>query len=414
MSKKIQLTIDEPCHENWDGMTPVEKGKFCGACQKQVVDFSNMSDRQVAEFFKKPIKSFSEGGSVCGRFMADQLDRPIEIPRKRIPWVKYFFQITLPAFLFSMKVSAQKTKGTVKVVTKDTTRMPVINNDYMVGMVAKRIDTKPLTCDKIEIPVKESIKGEMTINTSTNTTIMPLMGTIYVNTKIGKTPISVQADKKEIEGIVVDEDNMPISFANIETGMPGEWMMTDANGYFTIRKSWFRKGKTLFFTSAGFEKMKIIAGEEQYTAGKLVVQLKSNVVLPEIIVIAKGGPRIGKITMGGIKRISKEELTIRKIDSIVVLKEFKLPVEENSLIVYPNPVQSGTALKIDVRKLQAGNYQLQILNQSGQMVQQKMILIDAEVNLINVDAPVVSAGSYFLVLMNNETGKKFTQKIIIQ
>ena len=55
MSKKIQLTIDEPCHENWDGMTPVEKGKFCGACQKQVVDFSNMSDRQVAEFFKKTL-----------------------------------------------------------------------------------------------------------------------------------------------------------------------------------------------------------------------------------------------------------------------------------------------------------------------------------------------------------------------
>ncbi len=414
MSKKIQLTIDEPCHENWEGMTPVEKGKFCGACQKQVVDFSNMSDRKVAEFFKKPIKSFSEGGSVCGRFMADQLDRPIEIPRKRIPWVKYFFQITLPAFLFSMKVSAQKTKGTVKVVTKDTTRIPVINNDYMVGMVAKRIDTKPITCDKIEIPVKKSIKGEMTINTFPDTSGIPLMGTIYVNTKIGKTPIPVQADKKEIEGMVVDENNMGVSFVNIETGMPGEEMMTDENGYFTIRKSWFSKGKSLFFTSAGFEKMTIIAGEEQYLEGKLVVQLKSNVVLPEIIVNAVGEHRMGKIMMGGIKRIQKEELTIRKIDSTFVLKEFKFPVEENSLIVYPNPVQSGTALKIDVRKLPAGNYQLQILNQSGQMVQQKMIWIDAEANLINVDAPVVSAGSYFLVLMNNETGKKFTQKIIIQ
>ncbi len=414
MSKKIQLTIDEPCHENWDGMTPVEKGKFCGACQKQVVDFSNMSDRQVAEFFKKPIQSFSKGGSVCGRFMADQLDRPIEIPRKRIPWVKYFFQITLPAFLFSMKVSAQKTKGTVKVVTKDTTRIPVINNDYMVGMVAKRIDTKPITCDKIEIPVKKSIKGEMTINTFPDTSGIPLMGTIYVNTKIGKTPISVQADKKEIEGIVVDENNMPVSFVNIETGMPGEGMMTDANGNFKIRKSLFIKGKVLLFSSAGFEMTSIIGGEEHYTAGKLVVQLKSNVILPEIIVIAKGGPRMGKITMGGIKRISKEEMIIRKIDSIVVLKEFKLPVEENNIVIYPNPVQSGTAFKMDMKKMEAGNYQLQLLNQSGQMVQQKMIVIDTETSLLNVDVPVVSAGSYFLVLMNNETGKKFTKKIIIQ
>ncbi len=48
MSKKLQLTIAEPCHENWENMSPVDKGKFCGSCQKQVVVFSDMSDRQVA------------------------------------------------------------------------------------------------------------------------------------------------------------------------------------------------------------------------------------------------------------------------------------------------------------------------------------------------------------------------------
>ena len=410
MRKKIQLTIDEPCHENWDCMTPVEKGKFCGACQKQVVDFSNMSDRQVAEFFKKPIQSFSKGSSVCGRFMADQLDRPIEIPGKRIPWVKYFFQITLPAFLFSMKTSAQKTQGAVKVVTKDTTRIPLINTDYMVGMVARRVDNKPVTFNKIET----TVKGEMKINTVPDTALIPLMGTIYVNTKIGNTPIPVSTDKKEIEGMLVDENNMPVSFANIETGMPGEEMMTDENGHFAIRKSWFSKGKELTFSSVGFEKIKIKAGEEQYVAGKLVVQLKSNVVLPEFIVCAGGGPRMGKITVGGIKRIQKEELNVRKTDSTFVVKEVELPVEENSLIVYPNPVQSGTAFKMDVRKLQAGNYQLQLLNQAGQLVQHKMMIIDSEASLLNVDVPVAPASSYFLLLINNKTGKKFTQKIIIQ
>ena len=101
MSKKIQLTVPTPCHENWDAMTPVEKGKFCGSCQKQVMDFTSMSDREIAQFFKKP-----STGSVCGRFMNDQLDREMEIPKKRIPWLKYFFQIALPA-LFVSKVSAQ-------------------------------------------------------------------------------------------------------------------------------------------------------------------------------------------------------------------------------------------------------------------------------------------------------------------
>jgi hypothetical protein len=102
MAKKLQLSIPIPCHENWNAMNPVEKGRFCDSCQKQVVDFSNMSDRQVAEFFKKPTT-----GSVCGRFMTDQLDRDIDIPKKRIPWIKYFFQFALPAFLVSAKATAQ-------------------------------------------------------------------------------------------------------------------------------------------------------------------------------------------------------------------------------------------------------------------------------------------------------------------
>ena len=110
MSKKLQLQIPTPCHENWDHMSPVDKGRFCSSCQKQVVDFSNMSDREIAMFFKKP-----STGSVCGRFMQDQLYRDIKIPKKRIPWVKYFFQIMLPGALFSMKATAQ---GKVRVDKK--------------------------------------------------------------------------------------------------------------------------------------------------------------------------------------------------------------------------------------------------------------------------------------------------------
>jgi len=82
--KKFQIKISEPCHENWDAMTQQDKGRFCASCQKTVVDFSNMSDRQIADFFKKP------AGSVCGRFHSDQLERTIEAPKKRLPWVKYF------------------------------------------------------------------------------------------------------------------------------------------------------------------------------------------------------------------------------------------------------------------------------------------------------------------------------------
>src|SRR5688500_20214569 len=95
--KKINIAIPEACHENWDKMKKEEKGKFCNSCQKTVVDFTNMSDRQLAEFFKKP------ASSVCGRFQQDQLNRDLSMPRKRLPWLKYFLQIAIPAFLISVR-----------------------------------------------------------------------------------------------------------------------------------------------------------------------------------------------------------------------------------------------------------------------------------------------------------------------
>ena len=107
MAKKLQLQVPTPCHENWGNMTATEKGRFCASCQKQVIDFSNKSDREIAMFFKKP-----STGSVCGRFMDDQLNRDIEIPKKRIPWLKYFFQIAIPAFLASCE---NRIQGKVEV-----------------------------------------------------------------------------------------------------------------------------------------------------------------------------------------------------------------------------------------------------------------------------------------------------------
>ena len=52
MKTSILLHIPEPCHENWDAMTPQDKGRHCQSCNKIVVDFSVMTDRQVLDYFK--------------------------------------------------------------------------------------------------------------------------------------------------------------------------------------------------------------------------------------------------------------------------------------------------------------------------------------------------------------------------
>ncbi|HMG68752.1 MAG TPA: T9SS type A sorting domain-containing protein [Chitinophagaceae bacterium] len=149
MSKKMQLHIPTPCHENWENMALVEKGRFCSSCQKKVVDFSSMSDREVAMYFKKP-----STGSVCGRFMEDQLNRDVEIERKRIPWVKYFFQFAIPAFLASCDTRAQ---GKVNVVTESKIADVKVVEKILQGEIVS-LDIKPLqiedTPDSMIAPLK--------------------------------------------------------------------------------------------------------------------------------------------------------------------------------------------------------------------------------------------------------------------
>ncbi len=102
MSKYISISIQEPCTQDWDTMLPNQLGRHCNSCQKTVVDFTEMRDTQIINYLQKN----KTGG--CGIFNNNQLESKIIIPKKPLPWLKYFFSITLPAFLFSQKVWAQK------------------------------------------------------------------------------------------------------------------------------------------------------------------------------------------------------------------------------------------------------------------------------------------------------------------
>jgi hypothetical protein len=109
LKKYLQIQIQEGCHENWHSMTSAEQGRFCNACQKTVIDFTSMTDAQLANYFK----SVSE--NACGRFHNDQLGKQLPLPVSRIPWLTYFLKITIPAFLFSFKSEAQRIQRIAKM-----------------------------------------------------------------------------------------------------------------------------------------------------------------------------------------------------------------------------------------------------------------------------------------------------------
>ncbi|MGB4776406.1 MAG: carboxypeptidase-like regulatory domain-containing protein [Daejeonella sp.] len=109
MMQNIQLAIPEPCHENWNNMNPTEKGRFCNVCEKQVIDFSVMSDAQLLHYFSK-IKD----ENICGRAYPDQLNRVIAAPeeiKKRKFW--YWNYIAMFLLFFAKLNTAKAQRGQI-------------------------------------------------------------------------------------------------------------------------------------------------------------------------------------------------------------------------------------------------------------------------------------------------------------
>ncbi|WP_223605448.1 hypothetical protein [Chryseobacterium sp. OSA05B] len=67
----MKITIPKPCHENWEAMTPEEKGRFCSVCSKTVRDFTVASDQEIIEVFSHSSED------ICGNFNSSQLNRDL-------------------------------------------------------------------------------------------------------------------------------------------------------------------------------------------------------------------------------------------------------------------------------------------------------------------------------------------------
>ena len=106
---KKKLTIPEPCHEDWNKMSPTQKGKFCKSCAKDVVDFTKNSKEEIIDYLSDAT------GKTCGRFKTSQIDES-SITRKfsspLIPYAKVVAASTVT--LLGMTLQEVKAQGQVK------------------------------------------------------------------------------------------------------------------------------------------------------------------------------------------------------------------------------------------------------------------------------------------------------------
>lgn len=61
----------QPCHEDWQLMTPTAQGRHCAQCNRTVLDFRHASQADL-----DTARTTSPDGRVCGRFLTGQLAPP--------------------------------------------------------------------------------------------------------------------------------------------------------------------------------------------------------------------------------------------------------------------------------------------------------------------------------------------------
>jgi len=128
LKSRININVLKPCHENWEVMTPEEKGRFCGSCSKTVLDFTKATDKEI-------IQTLNQTENSCGRFYNHQLNRDLlDSKPKKSFWI--LASISLIGFL-GLNSTAALAQTPVK--TEQTEKINTAQDTIKTTLVLKRI-----------------------------------------------------------------------------------------------------------------------------------------------------------------------------------------------------------------------------------------------------------------------------------
>lgn len=191
MKTPLQISVPTPCHENWKQMTTVEKGRFCGACQKKVIDFTKSTDGEILQAYAKDKK-------LCGRFLNTQLDRELMAPHEKK-------SIWLASVLFGMlSLSSYKSLAQDKENTLQTPVKHVIVGKPAMPVTQKEIIShREKTITGIVSDGNGPLPGVNVVIKGTQTGIQTAFdGTYSIKAKVGDTLVYSFMGMKDIIKVV--------------------------------------------------------------------------------------------------------------------------------------------------------------------------------------------------------------------
>lgn len=160
MEQKFNLTISKPCSEKFNQFKQTSTGGFCNSCQKNVIDFRQMSDEQVIKYFNNKTEN------TCGYFSTTQLNRTIEIPEFKQPSRFKFLRVAALAFLSLTSlhtIQAQEQKPSIEIVESSKKNSEVNQQKPQEQLLAGVVSD-----ESGPLPGTNIILKGTTIGTSTN------------------------------------------------------------------------------------------------------------------------------------------------------------------------------------------------------------------------------------------------------
>lgn len=147
-NEHIQLKLN--CHKDLASMAKTDAGKFCSSCQKEVIDFTQLSYSEI-----QLVKG--DQTEMCGMFLPEQIDpslHPIELPKVRT-WA--FLSTILVSLNFST-VSAQSTIDPKVEQAQGASNAPNLTQQKVKQNLenGQHISLSKATAPETEIPHQET------------------------------------------------------------------------------------------------------------------------------------------------------------------------------------------------------------------------------------------------------------------
>lgn len=216
MQKNFSLTISKPCSEKFSEFEATDVGGFCNSCQKEVIDFTKMSDNQILEYFKNGQKN------TCGRLLESQLKAYSAIVPSKKKW-----SLSLLGAGFISLVSLFSA-----------------NNSYA------QQSGQPSTIQKSQ---KEDKKQQ---NTDSQT----------------------NSNERIIKGIVISADDKS-ALPGVSVVLKGSTIgtYTDVDGKFKFSKS-LQEGDVLIFSFVGFNTQEIVISQKISNSVSIILEMNFQVM----------------------------------------------------------------------------------------------------------------------------------------